>query len=289
MQTTSSFTQRVVLLGAGRVGTAVSHLLRQAGAEIVGVVSRTQASADHAAARLGAPVTTVSSLPAADVYLIGATDPGISGFATSIAGAVPEGSFVVHLSGSHGVGILGPALKGDVEGAALHPVQSCPDVDTAIARLPGSRWGVTTTPAAREFGRSFVSAARGVPVEVDEDARPLWHAASVMTSNGLSALLALAERMLEVVTDEDPMPILGSLARGSLDNALEGGGGTATLTGPLVRGEADAIRRHLEAIDRAAPELRPAYVAVAGVILSEALRSGRMDASTEAEIRGVLG
>lgn len=280
--------QRVVLIGAGRVGTAVAHLLRIAGSSIVGVASKTSASATLAAERLGAPEFDLAAPPKADAYLIGATDRGISEIAASLRERVPDGSTLVHFSGSLGVEVLQPAVGGGLFGAALHPVQTCPDVDTAIARLPGSAWGVTCTPGSLEWGFDFVKAVGGMPVEVAESKRALWHAASVMTSNGLSALLASGEALLAATGDFDPGPVLGPLAAGSLANALEGGGGAATLTGPIVRGEVDSIRRHLEAIDSGAPELRAAYLAVGLTILEAAKRTGRLEGRAAADIEEVL-
>lgn len=289
MSATPRIPQRVVLIGAGRVGTAVAQLLQTAGSSIVGVTSRTSASATVAAERLGAPGFNLAAPPEADAYLIGATDRGISEIAASLNARVPDGSTLVHFSGSLGVEALEPAVGDRVFGAALHPVQACPDLDTAIARLPGSAWGVTCSPGRLEWGFDFVRAAGGMPVEVAPSKRALWHAASVMTSNGLSALLASGEAILAATGHADPGPILGPLAAGSIANALEGGGGAATLTGPIVRGEVDAIRRHLEAIDSGAPELRAAYLAVGLTILEVAKRTGRLEGTAAAEIEEVLG
>lgn len=282
---------RVVLIGAGKVGTAVAALLQKAGSEIVGVASRTAASASTAAERLGAPEFSGAAsdpLPEADTYLIGVPDAAISEVASSLRNRLPGGATLVHFSGSLGLGALRDGLSEDTFGAALHPVQSCPDVDTALARLPGSAWGVTCEGDRLEWCFGFVRSVDGVPVEVAEGKRALWHAASVTTSNGLSALLSTGEAFLASASDADPATVLGPLAAGSLANALEDGGG-ATLTGPIVRGELDTIRRHLDAIDAGAPELLALYLSVARTILEAARRAGRLDAATVKAIEDVLG
>lgn len=278
---------RLALIGAGRVGTAVALLLRDAGWAVVGVASRTDHSAKKAAERLGARVFEMTSPPDADCYLIGATDEGIAEIVPALGGKLPVGSVVVHLSGARGVSVLEPLTAEGIEAAALHPVAACPDVETALRRLPGSAWGITCTERAEPLAVRFVEALGGEAVRVAEADRPIWHAASVMTSNGLSALLALGEMFLAETTEASPAGILGPLARGSLENALEGGGGAATLTGPVVRGEVGTVRRHLEAMERS-PELRSAYVAMAGVILEVARRAERIDPDVATDMEALL-
>ena len=51
--------------------------------------------------------------------------------------------------------------------------------------------------------------------------------------------------------------VIGPLARASLENALTRG--QAALTGPVARGDADAVARHLEAIEETDPQLAQAY------------------------------
>lgn len=277
---------RFTLLGAGRVGSAVSVLLQKAGWTCVGVASRSEASARSASERLDAPVFEISTPPHADCYLIGATDQGISEVAGRLSGSLPEGAVAVHLSGALGPAALEPLPTEGIGAAALHPVAACPTFEIALERLPGSAWGVTCSGGAEDLALAFVGAVGGMPVPVPADARPLWHAASVMTSNGLSALLALGEMFLGEATDREPADVLGPLARGSLENALSGGG-AATLTGPIVRGEVEAVRRHLEAMD-GLPGLRESYAAMGRVILEVARRAERIDAATAVAMEELL-
>jgi predicted short-subunit dehydrogenase-like oxidoreductase (DUF2520 family) len=51
--------------------------------------------------------------------------------------------------------------------------------------------------------------------------------------------------------------VIGPLARASLENALQRGPGA--LTGPVARGDAAAVARHLKALDAVDPELAQAY------------------------------
>ena len=279
---------KIVLLGPGSVGTAVVRLLADAGHSVVGVGPPDRSSARRSGDLLGAPLVDVDSLPAADLVLLGVPDRAIHELAAQLANTVRSGSIVCHFAGSLGIAPLHPLPEG-VGRAALHPVQACPDPVTAIARLPGSAWGVTCSDDLSGWAFSLIERdLQGRPVEVAEEIRPLWHAASVITANGVAALLAAGEAMLAAAGIADPVGVLGPLAAGAVANAREGGGGGATLTGPVVRGDVDTLRAHLEAIVRIAPGLDSAYRAVSRSIIDSARRSRRIDAETERVMSGLV-
>ena len=282
----TSLPARVLLVGAGRVGTAVTALLARGGAEVAGVASRTAASATKAANFLDAPIVDLSALPAADLVVIGGVDQAISLLAEKVVSSPSASARVVHLSGASGTEPLRAVVEAGGTAWALHPVQACPDVQVAIERLPGSAWGVTVSDGLTD-AMELVRRLGGVPFEVEEAARPLWHAASVMTSNGISALLAFGEEILESIGIESPDQVLGPLATGSITNARAGGGGAQTLTGPVVRGEASTVRKHLDAL-QGAPELQARYRNAARMILAAADSSGRMDPSARRAIEELL-
>jgi predicted short-subunit dehydrogenase-like oxidoreductase (DUF2520 family) len=279
---------RVALIGAGSVGTAIALLLARRGYDICGVASRTEVSARAAAARLDAPVFDhVRELPDSDVVLIGTSDNAIEEVAGVVAERVSAGTTVCHFAGSLGLDPLRAVLAAGARACALHPVQALPDVDTALARLPGSAWGVTSSEEARAWAFSLVSdELEGHPVWVADEHRPLWHAAAVSTSAGLRALLSSAVAMLESIGVEEGPAVLGPLVSGTLANSLEGQG--VTLTGPFVRGEAETVARHLASFDAYAPELKGDYVRVATLILEGVARSRRLPEDAHGSIRALL-
>lgn len=278
---------RVLLVGAGRVGTAVTLLLARRGFLVVGVASRTAASARRAADLLGAPAFDLGELPPAELVVVGAVDAGIAPLAERVAASAAADAVVLHLSGASGAAPLQAVIDAGGTAWALHPVQACPDVHTAVERLPGSAWGVT---AAADLERAMNFVRReldGRPVAVREEVRPLWHAASVMTSNGISALMAFGEQLLASIGVGDDEDVLGPLAAGTVANARAGGGGSATLTGPIVRGEVETVAKHLRAL-APAPELAERYRRVALMILDAADAGGALDAPARRAIEALL-
>src|SRR5690606_24287151 len=102
--------------------------------------------------------------------------------------------------------------------------------------------------------------------------RPNYHAAAVFASNYLVTLAATAVRILREigVPEEDALPALIPLMRGTLDN-LEDLGLASALTGPIARGDLDTVRTHLA---RLSPDDRALYCALGRETLQLALAAG---------------
>jgi predicted short-subunit dehydrogenase-like oxidoreductase (DUF2520 family) len=65
--------------------------------------------------------------------------------------------------------------------------------------------------------------------------------------------------------------------------------GDHALTGPVSRGDAGTVAAHLAVLREHAPEVVPAYVALARLTADRALRDGRLDPSAAEALLDVLG
>ncbi len=103
-------------------------------------------------------------------------------------------------------------------------------------------------PALAWAGR-IARAANGRILRIPAERRPLYHAAAVMASNYITALLSAAQTLLIAaeVDAQEALQALGPLAWTSLDNALRQGP-TAALTGPIERGDVATMAAHLAAL-----------------------------------------
>jgi predicted short-subunit dehydrogenase-like oxidoreductase (DUF2520 family) len=281
----------VAVVGAGRVGTALAVLLRRAGHRVV-AVSGGQASA----ARVERHLPGVRLLPArkaassAEVVVLGVPDDAVASVCDDLAGggAVREGQAVLHLSGSVPLLALGPARAAGATVLALHPMQTFPDVEAGIERLPGSHVAVTAwEPAGYTLGERLARDAGTRPFRLAEERKPLYHAAAVFCSNYLAVVEGVAERLFRIAGLEDPLPVFAPLAEATMANVISLGP-TAALTGPVARGDSGTVRRNLEAISSHAPEALPAYVALAEVALDLAQDAGRIGPRERADVEEVL-
>jgi predicted short-subunit dehydrogenase-like oxidoreductase (DUF2520 family) len=271
----------VGVIGAGRVGAVLGAALSAAGHHLVATAAVSTASRDRAAALLPhakiLPAHEVAEA-ARDLLLLSVPDDAlgavVSGLATT--GALQPGQTVAHTSGAHGLAVLG-----EVTGMALHPAMTFTGEATDLARLPGIAWGVTAHD--RALATRLVADLQGVPEWIAEDARPLYHAALAHGANHLVTLVNEAADLLRAAGVEDPRRVLSPLLHAALDNALRLG--DAALTGPVSRGDAGTVAKHLE---RMPAEAVPAYLALARRTADRAIASGRLRPHEAASLLDVL-
>ncbi len=215
---------RLRVVGPGRAGRSLARALAGRGWTVV--EPRRRGDAIHDAA------------DGVDVVVIATPDDVIAGVARAID-PVP-GVAVVHLAGSLGPGVLAPHPRR----AAVHPLMALPDPDTGERRLTSGGWfAVAGDPVARRI----VDDLGGRAFEIADPDRSLYHAAAVVASNHLVALLGQAERLGRRAGV--PFEALVALARGALDDVADLGPARA-LTGPAARGDLGTLERHRAAIGR---------------------------------------
>jgi predicted short-subunit dehydrogenase-like oxidoreductase (DUF2520 family) len=282
----------VAVVGAGRVGTALAVLLGRTEHRVVAVAGRKASRARAATWLPGVPfVSAPEAARAAEVVVLGVPDDAILAVCARIAdeGGFVEGRSAVHLSGAAPLQVLEPARAAGARVLAMHPMQTFPDVESGIERLPGSHVAVTAwEERAYATGEGLAADVGAHPFRLPEERKPLYHAAAVFCSNYLVAVEGLAERLFRAAGLSNPVQMFAPLAEASLANALRHGP-AAALTGPAARGDVGTIRRNLEALAERAPDAVPAYVALAGAALDLAEDAGRLSPRGRAKVEEVLG
>ena len=273
----------LAIIGAGRAGHVLGIALARAGYDIVGVASRTPASAESAAATIreaGSAACAVMSAQdaanAAQLVLITTNDGAIG----EVAGQVDwkRGQAVVHVSGALGTDVLSPAADRGARIASWHPFQTL----AGSAKLDGVTFGIEAGDDLYDELAAMAEAVGGEPLAVPAEARALYHAASVLACGYLTTLLREARRVWESagLPEEAGRRAIGAVAAATLENVRSLGEG-ATVTGPVSRGDVGTVRLHLEEIERAAPELVQLYTAISrrsAVLATEAGRpTGPLD------------
>jgi predicted short-subunit dehydrogenase-like oxidoreductase (DUF2520 family) len=278
---TSAYSLIVGVVGAGRVGAVLGAALDAAGHRVVAAAAVSAASRDRAARLLPRaailPADDVARA-ATDLLLLAVPDDVLASVVAGLAttGALRPGQVVAHTSGAHGLAVLG-----DVNGMALHPAMTFTGAHTDLDRLPGIAWGVTA--GDRAFATRLVADLGGVPEWIAEDARPLYHAALAHGANHLVTLVNEAADLLRAAGVADPGRVLSPLLHAALDNALRLG--DAALTGPVSRGDAGTVGKHL---DRMPSDALPAYLALARRTADRAIASGRLRPQDAALLLDVL-
>ena len=280
----------VGVVGAGRAGTAMAAALARAGHRVVAASGVSQASLGRIAANLpGVPVLQPEHVvERADLVLLTVPDDALPGLVSGLAATdVPmEGRLVVHASGRHGLAVLGPVAARGALPLALHPVMTFTGRREDVAKMAGISFGVTTPAALRPVAEVLVVEMGGEPVFIDEDKRGIYHAALASAANHLITLVVEAADMLSAAGVADPARMLGPLLAASLENSLALG--SAALTGPVARGDADTVAAHIAAIKAAAPEALAAYLALARLTADRALAARTLTADDAQRLLSVL-
>ena len=270
---------KVGIVSGGRVGTALGRALERAEHVVVACSAISAQSRRLVERRL--PDTPVLAVPevagSAELLLLTVPDSELRDLVAGLAatGSVRRGTIVAHTSGANGIEILDPLTAEGATPLAIHPAMTFTGSDEDIDRLADTCFGVT---AADETGyaiaQSLVLEIGGEPFRVREDARPLYHAALAHGSNHVVTLINDAVTALRAALSGQELlgqpsvidapgglaeRIIGPLARAALENTLSRG--RAALTGPVARGDAAAVARHLDALDEVNPELAQAYCA----------------------------
>ncbi|WP_280499168.1 Rossmann-like and DUF2520 domain-containing protein [Nocardia cyriacigeorgica] len=270
----------VGIVSAGRVGSAFGVALERAGHVVFGVSAISDASVHRARTRLPEsrilPVEEVAA--SSELLILAVPDSELAGLIRGLAsaGVVRPGTLVAHTSGANGVGVLAPLTELGARPLAIHPAMTFTGHDEDLARLANACFGIT---AADEIGyaiaQSLVIEMGGEPVRVAEEHRTLYHAALAHGSNHLVTVIVDAVAALRAALDGpgllghqvvDDAPgglaerLLAPLASAALDNALRRG--QSALTGPVARGDADAVGAHLRALDALDPRLAASYRAL---------------------------
>lgn len=218
--------ESIVVIGAGRVGTVVAARL---GARLVAHGER-------------------ADLGGCTLLAIATPDAAIAEVCGELAPQLDPAAGVVHFAGGTSIAAL-DAARGPR--ACVHPLQTVWP-DRGPDQLEGAHAAVT---GDWELGAGLARRLGMTPFPLADEAKPVYHAASVIASNYLVTLTHAAVSLLERagIGRDEALAALRPLQHRTVDVA-----GLAP-TGPIARGDAATIEAHLMAVGA---ELEPLYRAL---------------------------
>ncbi|MFT7771749.1 DUF2520 domain-containing protein [Roseateles sp.] len=260
------------VIGYGRLARALVPALRAAG-EVV-VVGRRSPGAGE--------LLPADAARAADWVWLTVPDDRIA--ATAAALPWRAGQLALHCSGATSLAALAPAP----EAAGFHPLKLL----AGDAGLAGVHVGIEADaafrPALQELAQVLGLVPLVLPSPMTEHARAAYHAAANLAASGVLAVLAEALALWEAagLAPADGLPALTPLSRGALDTALARGLAGA-VSGPIARGDAGVLTRHLQALATAGLDA-DLLLALARRQLALAEAAGRLDAAQSCALRASL-
>lgn len=221
----ASAPDRLAIVGAGRMGTALAGALSAAAIDIEGPLRRGETPSDDASA-------VVLCVPDGQIEAAAAALP------------VRTGRLVGHTSAATMLGALAPH-----EAFSLHPLMTVTARGAAFAGATAAITGATARALALADALARTLAMR--PVRVADEDRAAYHAAASIASNFLVTLEDLAERLAQTAgIEREP---LVALVQASIANwaAL---GAEQALTGPIARGDDATVARQRAAVAERLPD-----------------------------------
>jgi predicted short-subunit dehydrogenase-like oxidoreductase (DUF2520 family) len=243
---------KIGIIGAGKVGIAIAHVLKRKRFEVAAVADVTGEKALNMARQyLGDSVSYTDNnmevIGTCDIVGITTQDGAIRKVAQEINEKYDrlEGKLIFHTSGSHPSSILKPLdEKGAIIGS-LHPLQTFPDIDSAIRVLPATYIFIEGADEAMKTLEHLGKKIGQAVVPIDGKNKVYYHLCAVFVCNLLCSLLYAGEEIMKKIdiTLDPFFPIIDA----TLQN-IKSKGPLMSLSGPIVRGDSETIDGHIDAL-----------------------------------------
>jgi predicted short-subunit dehydrogenase-like oxidoreductase (DUF2520 family) len=280
----------VGIVGAGAVGAALGLALHRAGWTVGAVASRDAGRRERFRSLVPgarAFVEPHALLDEVELIVLAVPDDAIASLAGELR--MYSGQAMIHTSGALGAEVLEPALAAGTQIGSFHPLVAFADTERAVAAFHGATVAVEGDRELVALLARLAEAIGATAVQLAPGSKAAYHAAAVLAAGGFVALLdAIAELGAAAGLDEaGSIAIYGNLVEQSLGNA-RALGTRAALTGPMVRGDAGTLERHVVAVTRLAPSVLPIYSALAEREIALAEARGAIDREAAEVLRRVL-
>jgi predicted short-subunit dehydrogenase-like oxidoreductase (DUF2520 family) len=277
----------IAIVGAGHVGQTLARALRRR-YQIGAVVTTSLRRARRAVRFIGAghPQAGLDlRVAAADMVLIATPDRVVADAARALARLRRNwrGKVVLHTSGALRSHELGPLRRAGAAVGSCHPMYPFPRPLRAFPR--GVVFDVEGNPRAVKEALALARALGGIPIRLRPQDKALCHAAGSLVAGHLMALVDIGSR--GVIRAGVPRRLAWKALEPLVRETLAGYSrwGAAAWTGPLQRGDAATVRRHLTALASLPWPYREVYLALARA--SVVLYRRKRDRATR-EIRRLL-
>ena len=258
---------QIAIVGAGRLGSALSLALSKAGYRVNEVISRNTLSSQNRArefAKSAQSITTTLKTANLDSDLIWfcVPDREIAVAARAlIRSAQWKSKVAFHSSGALASDELNVLRRRGAAVASVHPMMTF--VRGSIPSLKGVAFALEGDTKAIRVARRVTRDLGGEAFSVSKANKIAYHALGGFSSPLIVAMLAIAEQVARAagLSTTQARKIMLPIVKQTLANysAL---GPAGAFSGPIVRGDVPIVRKHLRALQKI-PRAKEVYMALA--------------------------
>jgi predicted short-subunit dehydrogenase-like oxidoreductase (DUF2520 family) len=246
----------ISIIGTGSLGSALAHTFYETGWAVKSLFNRSAAPLKKIAEETSAEIT--GTFPGGKYELgrlifLTVPDQAINEIAEQLATLDDDysGYIVVHCSGTKTADSLNPMQEKGAQTASFHPLQ------TFISTSGPSDFGGITIdieghPKTVGILECVAEELGAYPMAITQEAKPYLHAAGVMASNYVAALLESAVQIAEMggLDKEETQKALKPLMQKSMMNIVENENLSDALSGPIARGDVATVTGHLKILEQ---------------------------------------
>jgi predicted short-subunit dehydrogenase-like oxidoreductase (DUF2520 family) len=283
------------VIGGGRAGRTLARVFALNGAFTIGdVLDRTQSLADQSVEFIGSgrAVDTLTHMQHADVWMFTPPDDQIvaCGKALDASGLLNTGDVAFQCSGASPSRELAAVLTPCIAVASIHPLKSFADPAAAAQTFHGTYCAAEGDSAALTVVQPAFEMSGARVLVIDPEYKTIYHAASVIVCNYLTALIETGLRAYEKsgFPRNAALRMIEPLVRETVDNVFRLGTVEA-LTGPVARGDHAVVARQIEALTAWDPGVAGVYRQLGAVAVELAQSQAKADPAMLATIARTLG
>ena len=270
------------IIGCGKVGTALGKHLADAGYTPVGFASRSMGSARRVADVVGVEGACFEApwdaAKEAGIVFITTPDHAIEETCRIIVKnrGIREKSIVLHCSGALPSTILSSVHSCHASAGSMHPLQSFA-AENFKNPFQNIMVAVEGDEDAIQMAEAIACDLGAQPFSIRTEGKTLYHAAAVVASNYLVTLMDLSFKLIAAsgVSESDAYHVLRPIIKGTQTN-IENVGIPDALTGPIARGDAEIVEKHMAAIRALSPDLLTQYRTLGFATIKIALAKGTL-------------
>lgn len=255
------------------MGRGLSRAFRASEIEVVGLHGK----------RPSGVATSTGALPSemtrANVIVVCVRDPQLDETMEEMIvaagdGRIARGTVVLHTSAIAEPAGLRTLTEAGFPGGTFHPLVPFSDPEVAAELLRKGWIGIDGENAARGASRRLAGHIGARTLDIPPGQKPAYHAAAVISSNFPVVLASVAGHLLHDVgvPDASAYQAVESLMSGALANMKQSLPDDA-LTGPIVRGDAETVGKHLRGL-QGHPAALEVYRALSAVAVEIARHRG---------------